>query len=190
MSDVLDRNTKDLRRSVNTPDFPSASYVINPVFVPDEATILAVPARHRKINQDDTVSEMTTAEKAVVDDDPTALADHKEVRYAEIALKTEQLIENDTFTHAAKTFNLDTISRETWAGLEQAAGAGLVAFPQVIGASDNDTHSITNAADLKNFYGAGFAVVKAHKESGRDLKKQIFDAATRAVVDAIVDTRT
>lgn len=63
MADVIHKTTMVFERSVNTPDYPSGTYLINPLFDPDEATILAVPELHRKITGGDTVEEMTAAEK-------------------------------------------------------------------------------------------------------------------------------
>ncbi len=62
MSDVVNRTTLEYRRSVNTPDFPSADWIINP----DLSAILTVPQKHRKINGD-LVVEMTQSEKDAVD---------------------------------------------------------------------------------------------------------------------------
>jgi len=69
MPHVLNRTTKQYIESVHTPDYPSASWVISPVFVPDKDTILALPHKYRKVNADDTVSEMSAAEKTVADGD-------------------------------------------------------------------------------------------------------------------------
>ncbi len=165
--------------------------MVNPVFVPDEATILAVPARHRKVEADDTISEMTTAEKATVDDEATALAAHKEIRYAEIRVNDEALMPN--FTFQAKTFELDPPSREKWTGLKQAKDAGLInpspPTPQKVGDIDNDVLELTNQAMLDDFYSAALAAAKGHWEAGLDLRTSVFDATTRAAVDAVVDSR-
>ena len=62
MADVLNRWTKELRRSVNTPDFPPADWIENP----DLSAVANVPWRYWKI-VGDSVVEMTDAEKAIVD---------------------------------------------------------------------------------------------------------------------------
>lgn len=62
MADVLHRETLELRRSVNTPDFPPEVWVINP----DLSAVAGVAARYWKLTGD-VVSEMSTEEKAAVD---------------------------------------------------------------------------------------------------------------------------
>jgi len=65
MANVLNRTTKKYLKSVNTPEFPTQDWIHNPDV---NALINAlVPARHWKITGD-TVSEMSPAEKASVDE--------------------------------------------------------------------------------------------------------------------------
>ena len=64
MADVLNRTTKELKRSVHTPDFPATDWVINP----DLSAVDGVPANYWKITGD-VVSEMSQAEKDAVDAD-------------------------------------------------------------------------------------------------------------------------
>lgn len=75
MADVIHKTTFEFRASVNTPDFPSGTWLINPLWNPDQATILAVAAGHRKITGGDTVEEMTAGEKL---DNPLAGVDGAE----------------------------------------------------------------------------------------------------------------
>ena len=62
MADVLNRLTKQLLLSVNTPDYPPADWIINP----DLSPVAGVPWRYWKI-VGDSVVEMTDEEKAIVD---------------------------------------------------------------------------------------------------------------------------
>lgn len=62
MADVLNRLTKQFLRSVNTPDYPEADWIINP----DLSRVDGIPWRYWKI-VGDAVVEMTTEEKAIVD---------------------------------------------------------------------------------------------------------------------------
>jgi hypothetical protein len=74
MSTVVNKTTFQVLTGVNTPDFPTASWLINPAGL---AALLAgsVPTRYWKLISGDTdVGEMTALEKAVVDSDPTLLA--------------------------------------------------------------------------------------------------------------------
>lgn len=71
MADVLHRTTLQFLTSVNTPDYPSGTWVINP----DMSPVAGVPQKYWKLTGD-VVSEMSQAEKDVVDaaaGDPTPL---------------------------------------------------------------------------------------------------------------------
>lgn len=63
MADVMNKVTKEVRRSVNTPDFPESEWVINP----DLTLLLTVSLRYVKFDAEFKLVEMTAAEKAAVD---------------------------------------------------------------------------------------------------------------------------
>lgn len=63
MADVLNRTTKVYLRSVNTPDYPTESWIINP----DLSGVSGVLQKYWKI-VGDTVVEMTQPEKDAVDE--------------------------------------------------------------------------------------------------------------------------
>ena len=66
MSNVLNRTSKQYLTSVNTPDFPTADWVINP----DVSALLGVvPTKYWFIDAQDDVTEMTQPQKDVVDHD-------------------------------------------------------------------------------------------------------------------------
>lgn len=62
MSNVLNRTTLQLKRSVNTPDYPIKDWVINP----DISTVAGVLNKYWVLTGD-VVSEMTQPEKDVID---------------------------------------------------------------------------------------------------------------------------
>ena len=62
MATVINRSTKSLFYSVNTPDYSDIDWIINP----DLSQLTSVPQKYWKI-YGDLVLEMTTPEKAVVD---------------------------------------------------------------------------------------------------------------------------
>jgi hypothetical protein len=62
MSDVVHRVSKQLLRSVNTPDYPAAEWLINP----DLTLLETVPLQYLKVTGD-TLAEMTAEEKLAVD---------------------------------------------------------------------------------------------------------------------------
>lgn len=61
MADVFDKTSKRLLKSVNTPDFQTDQYIINPKFIPD------CEPKYIMVESDNTIREMTTEEKAIVD---------------------------------------------------------------------------------------------------------------------------
>jgi len=62
MADVLNRTTLQYLRSVNTPDYPTVDWVINPDLTP----VVGVPQKYWKLTGD-ILSEMTQPEKDAVD---------------------------------------------------------------------------------------------------------------------------
>ena len=62
MAKVLHRESKVIRESVNTPDFPVKDWIINP----DMKNVEGVPVRHWKISGND-IEIMSQAERDIVD---------------------------------------------------------------------------------------------------------------------------
>lgn len=62
MASVLNRTTKEYLPSVNTPDYPTVDWIINP----DVSALAGVPTKYWNISGD-TVTEMTQPEKDAVD---------------------------------------------------------------------------------------------------------------------------
>lgn len=73
MADVVNRTTVQYLRSVNTPDYPTGSWIINP----DLSALASVPEKYWKV-VGDTVVEMTAGEKAAVDAAAIAAAPTRE----------------------------------------------------------------------------------------------------------------
>jgi hypothetical protein len=189
MATAVHKTNMTIHRSVNTPDYPTEDYLINPASLSSlEGT---VPSKYWKVNAGgDDLEEMTQGEKDAVDNDPDNLTALKAQRYEEITERSEELATENGFTYASKTFAMDRDAREKWIGLAVAHSLGILSFPQVVGTQDHDQYSISDAADFVTFFGAGLAAYKAIKEPGSDLKKSIHDATTKVAVDAITDTRT
>ena len=64
MPNILNRATKAYRRSVSEAAFNLADWVVDP----DLSAVAGHPSKHWVINGDDTISLMTPAERAAVDD--------------------------------------------------------------------------------------------------------------------------
>ena len=76
MSNVYNKTTHEIRLSANTPDYPTADWLINP----DLSGVTGVPRHYRKL-VGDVPTEMTAGEKATVD--ATAVAADLAARKAE-----------------------------------------------------------------------------------------------------------
>jgi hypothetical protein len=74
MATVINTTTKEVRRSVNTPDYPPPEWV-----VVNQATLDAIPAKYRKIVGGELV-EMDAAEKSAVDQAELAAAIARKVK--------------------------------------------------------------------------------------------------------------
>lgn len=114
-----------------------------------------------------------------------SLADYKSLRYNEIDYKTNVLI-SQGFTYDAHTFSLSIPAQLTWEGLK--ANEADFTWPVDVTTLDHDKYSLAQA-NLTAFWDAGVAAVKSHLDSGRNLKKSVFDAVDEAAVDAVVDAR-
>ena len=92
MANVLNRATKQFIRSVNTPDYDPAAWIINP----DVSKVVGVPTKYWDI-QGNTVSEMDAAEKALVDkaesDAQAAIPDPAEKRIKDLEAQVSALTE-------------------------------------------------------------------------------------------------
>lgn len=87
MADVLNRTTKEYRKSANTPDFPKADWIISP----DLSAVAGVPVEHWKITGD-AIAPMNKTEIATIDD--AILPDEKTNKVAVQGVTAKQLIEN------------------------------------------------------------------------------------------------
>lgn len=79
MANVFNRKTKQYLKSVNTPDYPIADWIINPKAIPDcDSKYIIV--------KDDDIREMTIAEKAVVDYvEPQSITELKAAKHAAVS---------------------------------------------------------------------------------------------------------
>jgi hypothetical protein len=113
------------------------------------------------------------------------LADYKQLRYNEIDIKTQALISTG-FTYDSMTFSLSITSQMNWSSIKENTPD--FTFPLAISTKNNYEYSLAEA-NVTAFWTAGRDAVKGHLDSGRDLKKSVYDAADEAAVDAVVDTR-
>jgi len=140
MSDVLNRTTLQFKKSVNTPDYPTGDWVVNP----DMSPVAGVAQKYWKLTGD-IVSEMTQAEKDAVDDASTIYAK----------------------TYKVLTYNSDnSLTKETWYATDNGDGTyadkaedcaytydasqKLVSKTLTIYYADNSVHSATTTSYYEN----------------------------------------
>lgn len=108
---VVNKTTNAVLKSVNTPDYDSNDWLINP----DTSAITGVPEKYWKVSGSD-VLEMTTEEKQIVDNTGVSYQANYQVKtYDNYILSTEKWYETDnldeTYSGLAKeityTYNAD-----------------------------------------------------------------------------------
>lgn len=118
-------------------------------------------------------------------DPSVSLIDYKNLRYNEIDYKTKELILQG-FLFDGNTFSLSSSAQFNWNNLK--VNESDFTFPVIVSTIDSDEYTLTQA-NLLPFWTVGKDTVKGFLDSGRDLKKLIFDATDRAGVDAVIDNR-
>lgn len=114
------------------------------------------------------------------------LAEYKQNRYNQIDAKTRDLIAGG-FTYDSQQFSLSTPAQANWTTIK---GNKLdFSFPLKISTLDNNEYTLNDNGDVESFWTAGKDEIKAHLDSGRTLKKSVFDAVDKAAVDLIIDNR-
>jgi len=179
MANVLNRTTKQYLKSVNTPDFPTASWIINP----DLTAVAGVPSKFWKIIGD-VVSEMSSAEKDTAD-----LTNVKAAKFEAIDLKTGELIAVG-FTYSGKVFSLSIEAQAKMIGAHQLKDDPAFTYPVTWGTlTDDSSVVLDDASDLHNFYLTGVGTIRVHLDGATPLKASVAAATTIGAVDAVVDPR-
>ena len=132
---------------------------------------------------DITVEEDTTTPPG--EDPIQVLARAKKFKYDQIDYKTAALIAGG-FTFDGRQFSLSLYAQANWHALKDNTSE--FTWPKDVTTIDNDTYSLAES-DVVGLWQAGKTALDSHLESGRLLKKQVFDAADVAAVLAVVDTR-
>lgn len=179
MARVVNKTTLEHIELANTPDYPTDDWLINPsISIWD-----TVEKKYTKSDGTDVV-EMNAGEKTAVD--AAGLGALKIKRYAEIDANTSALIAVG-FVFEGKTFSLSIPAQINWNTLK--SNESDFSWPVEVTKLNNDSYSLLQNK-LVSFWITGRDATVAHLDSGRALKKSIFDAADKAAVDAVVDTRT
>lgn len=194
MGNVLHRTSKAFLKSVNTPDYDSGTYAINPA---DTAALEAggVPTKYWKltgVHPTETASEMDAGEKAAVDNDPDTLAATKALRIAEVDGVTQDII-NEGFLHDSKIFGLSGVDIDNLNQWREQVRAGTDTYAKKVVLLDGTTYSIADRASFLQIYHTCKEALEAARTGGLALRSSLADAADDAddaAVDAITDSRT
>ncbi len=191
MGDVLHRTSKAFLKSVNTPDYDSGTYAINPAGTAGLESG-GVPTKYWKLtgsHPSETASEMNAAEKAAVDDDPPVLAALKVVRLAEIDAVTQDIID-EGFLHDSKIFGLAAVDISNFVQWREKVRQGTDTYAKLWVLLDGTSYSIASRATFLQIYQTHVEALEAAYTGGLTLRSDIADAVDDAAVDAVVDSRT
>ena len=155
MGTVVNKTTLEIFYSINTPEYPTVDWLINP----DLSALSSVPNKYWKISGS-TVVEMTQAEKDQVDLDN--LPDYKQNRYNEIDLKTQSLIAAG-FTYDSQTFSSSANAQSNWNTMHSEEAE--FTWPLEISTLDSNTYSLTQA-NIHAFWTACKDSINGHLDSG------------------------
>jgi len=124
MANVLNRTTKEFRRSVNTPDFPVENWIINP----DMSSLIETNPKYWVV-EGDTIRDMTDVEKDVVDANEASAAESVAKTAAKAVIDGVDPVMNKTLTAIAEVIqdelqalkNNTPLASRTMDQLKQAA---------------------------------------------------------------------
>ncbi len=179
MANVLNRTTKQYLESVNTPDYPTEDWIINP----DLSSVSGVDKKYWFLDGD-TVREMTAAEK-----DAAYLSTAKTEKCGAIDLRTVELI-SAGFVYSSKTFSLSDAAQHKLMGIHQIRDDAGTSYPIKWNTiDDTDVISLADSAAVHSFYTQAVSTYRGHVDGGTSLKDQVRAATTVAGVEAITDSR-
>lgn len=182
MADVLNRTTKQLLRSVNSPDYDPADWIINP----DLSGVSGVPVVYWKIDGD-TVSEMSQAEKDAVD--AANLPAYKAALVKKVDAETQRRIALG-FEFPPSSGNVFSLSKEAqlnYLGMKTYTDALPYPF-DVRTLDDTGFITISNATETNAFLDVGFVTKETWITTGRLVKTAVMAAADAAAADAAAAT--
>lgn len=195
MGTVVHKTDPIAQGSVNTPEYNSQDWMINPTCIPSFQHICHnVPGKYWKRDLvANVVEEMSQSEKDVVDNTPAELAKIKAEKCTSIDLKSQQLL-GQGFTYQDKIFSLSVTGQMNQAGLRLGIDVGETDdpdFPMTYTNIDNtDYIQINNKLEAQDMFSAAYDRTMTVLRGGADLKRDVVNAATAADVNAITDNRT
>lgn len=182
MADVLHRRTRELLRSVNTPDYPAVDWIANP----DLSAVAGLPA-WQWIIEGDTIRPPTASELAAIESANLPAA--KAERIAAIDAKTAAIVTSGVEVATGSRVSTSLAATQNLQNLVLGVNLGVLDLPQAISTTDGGAYTIVNTADMVRVAGVLAVHQRTALDAGRQLRAQVLAATTQAELDAIVDDR-
>jgi len=187
MAFIVSRLKLTVSKTVEDADlsrYPATNWYHNP----DLSAVQGVPEKYWKDDGEGNIIEMDAGEKAVID--TGLLESAKSKKQSKIDERTAALIKRG-FTYDDHTFSLSDQAQQNIVGLVKPIELGWITFPHKISTNESDDpeYIVETEADFYSIYQQAVGTIKAHMDSGRDLKKLVAACTTVAEVEAIVDPR-
>jgi hypothetical protein len=182
MGDVLHRQTKELRRSVNTPDYDVAEWLVNP----DLSPVAGVP-QSRWIVDGNAVRPPNSIEAAAFDAVDLAAAKHAKMEA--IDARTREIVTSGCEVAAGKIVGTTLESTQNLQNLVLGVQLGTVDLPQDISTIDGGAYTITGSADLVRVAGLLTRHQRSALDRGRALRAQVLAADSLDAVAMVEDAR-
>jgi hypothetical protein len=182
MADVLHRRTRELLRSVNTPDYPAVDWIASP----DLSAVVGLPAWQWVI-EGDTIRPPTAGELAAIE--AARLPAAKAERIAQIDAKTAAIVTSGVDVATGSRVSTSLAATQNLQNLVLGVNLGVADLPQDISTVDGGSYTIVNTADMVRVAGVLAVHQRTALNAGRQLRAQVLAATTQAELDAIVDNR-
>ncbi len=182
MADVLNRITKEIRRSVHEPDYSHVEWIVNP----DLSAVLGFPPDEWIIEGDVVRRAVGSEMDAIL---AARLAVEKERRIVEIDARSAYLMTlgasvNGVFVSCVSTAVTNLLS------IRESVRSGWMQWPIPISTIDGGEHVIDGEEEFERVSKIVLARVKYLLDSGRAIRKTIKEATNIEALNAIVDSRT
>lgn len=180
-ADWAHKTTKQLMFSNDPIASDQVNWIKNP---PSIDNVKDVPVYYRKVTADNTdIVEMDAAEKLSVD--ATLLGQWKQDRLTEIREKTVEIIKSNVFVYNGKVYA--TAYWIFYDALTMAKDKGKITTQDI--ATVYGERITLNALEIEDLYDSAKTAMIAIMADQLNLTDQVFQATTKAELDAVVDNR-
>lgn len=184
MGDVINKQTFQELKSVNSPDYSTESWLHNY----DTSHLEGIEKMYWKY-EDNAIREMTDDEK--FEKNQGDIETYRTNKLNEIDMKTQMLIA-EGFEYKGKIFSLSLAAQANWNAMLTFALAGGLQFPYEISAMyrETDKYDILDLPDLQAFIQIAFDKVARMIATGRTLKIKANELTTVPKIQKLTDNRT